>query len=128
MDDVTTGDHPPEKNGSKSAKILYRPVGIVSSVVGGLVAGQVFKQIYKRVSPGHRKDDPTPLQSEYPLKEIVLAALLQGAVYAVVKALIDPAGRARSALDGGVARRLTVSRGPRRGRAARPGCGSPARA
>jgi len=93
MSDATAGaTHPEEKSGGKAAKILYRPVGIVSSIVGGLVAGQVFKQLYKRVSPGHRKDAPTPLQSEYPLKEIVLAALLQGALYDVVKALIDRGG------------------------------------
>ena len=87
MSDTATDVHT-----SKSAKILYRPVGLVSSIVGGLVAGQVFKQVYKRVSPGHRKDAPTALQSEYPLKEIVLAALMQGAIYAVVKALIDRGG------------------------------------
>ncbi len=92
MSDASIGEHLPEKHGSKSAKILYRPVGIVTSILGGLVAGQVFKQVYKRVGPGDRKDAPTPLQSEYPLKEIVVASLIQGAIYAVVKALIDRGG------------------------------------
>lgn len=92
MSDASIGEKLPEKSGSKSAKILYRPVGIVTSMVGGLVAGQVFKQVYKRVGPGDRKDAPSPLQSEYPLKEIVVAALIQGAIYAVVKALIDRGG------------------------------------
>ncbi|MCA5894176.1 DUF4235 domain-containing protein [Isoptericola sp. NEAU-Y5] len=81
-----------EAKGSTSAKILYRPVGIVGSLVGGLVAGQVFKQVYKRVAPGHPDDPPTPLQSEYPLREIVLASLLQGAIFAAVKALVDRGG------------------------------------
>ena len=92
MSDASIGERLPEKGGSKSAKILYRPVGLASSIVGGLVAGQVFKQVYKRVAPGDRKDAPSPLQSEYPLKEIVVAALIQGAIYAVVKATIDRAG------------------------------------
>jgi hypothetical protein len=92
MSDASIGENLPEKGGSKSAKILYRPVGLVSSIVGGLVAGQVFKQVYKRVAPGDRKDAPGPLQSEYPLKEVLLAALVQGAIYAVVKALIDRGG------------------------------------
>ena len=91
-DDVTAGTHPPEKTGGKAAKILYRPVGLVSSIVGGLVAGQVFKQVYKRVTPGHRSDAPKPLESEYRLREILVAALIQGAIYAVVKALIDRGG------------------------------------
>ena len=68
-DDVTAGTHPPEKTGGKAAKILYRPVGLASSIVGGLVAGQVFKQVYKRVTPGHRSDAPKPLESEYSLRE-----------------------------------------------------------
>ncbi len=35
---------PTEEQSSTSAKILYRPVGLVGSVVAGVVAGQVFKQ------------------------------------------------------------------------------------
>jgi len=81
-----------EVKGKKSAKILYRPVGLASSIVGGIVAGQVFKQIYKRVAPGHPDDPPTPLQSEYRLRELVLASLLQGAIFSVTKALIDRGG------------------------------------
>lgn len=81
-----------EQQGGKAAKILYRPFGIMSSIVGGIVAGQVFKQVYKRVAPGHPDDVPGPLQSEYRLREIVLASLLQGAIFAVVKALVDRGG------------------------------------
>lgn len=76
----------------RAAKILYRPFGIVGSIVGGFVAGQVFKQVYKRVTRGDDADAPTPLQSEYSLRQIVLAAVLQGAIFAAVKALIDRGG------------------------------------
>lgn len=81
-----------QEQGSTSAKLLYRPVGLVSSIVGGLVAGQLFKQVYKRVAPGDHKDAPGPLQSEYALRELLLASLIQGAIYATVKALIDRGG------------------------------------
>lgn len=83
------------KKPSTSAKVLYRPVGLVSSIVGGIVASLLFKQVWKRVSPSADEDHPDPpgpLESEYPLKEILLAALLQGAIYSVVKALIDRQG------------------------------------
>ncbi len=83
---------PVEKKASTSAKILYRPVGIVSSIVGGLVASMLFKQVWKRVSAGEGADPPGPLESEYPFKEIVLAAVLQGAIYAAVKAVIQRQG------------------------------------
>lgn len=77
---------------STSAKILYRPWGLLTSLLGGLIAGQLFHQVWKRVARGEDADPPKPLQSEYPLREIVLAALVQGAIFAVVRALIDRGG------------------------------------
>jgi hypothetical protein len=79
---------------STSAKVLYRPVGIVSSIAGGMIASVLFKQIWKRVSPSADSSDdvPGPLESEYPFKEILLAAVLQGAIYAGVKTAVDRQG------------------------------------
>lgn len=77
---------------NKAAKILYRPFGLVSSITGGLIAGQIFKKLYKRAVPGHRTETPSPLQSQYSLREIVVAALIQGAIFAGVKAAIDRGG------------------------------------
>lgn len=81
-----------EKPDNTAARILYRPFGLVASIVGGIVAGQVFKRLYKRLSPGHKPDAPTALQSEYSAREVVLTAIVQGAVFAGVKALIDRGG------------------------------------
>ncbi|GMA33243.1 DUF4235 domain-containing protein [Litorihabitans aurantiacus] len=82
----------PETPASTSAKILYRPFGIASSVVGGLVASAIFKQVYKRVTKNSGADAPGPLQSEYLLRQVLVAAAIQGVIYAVVKASIDRAG------------------------------------
>ncbi len=76
---------------STSAKILYRPVGIVSSIVGGLVASMVFRQVWKRV-PATSEEAPKALQAEVPFREVLMAALLQGAIFAAVKAVIDRQG------------------------------------
>jgi hypothetical protein len=81
-----------EKKTSKSAAILYRPIGLTSSILGGIIAGQVFKQVWKRASPSSRDDAPTPLESEYPMREILVAAAVQGAIFAVVKASLDRGG------------------------------------
>ena len=77
---------------SKSARILYRPVGLTSSILGGLLAGIVFKQVWRRATPGIQSDPPKALESEYDLKEILIAATVQGAIYALVKTLIDRGG------------------------------------
>ena len=81
-----------EQSTSKAAKVLYRPVGMASSIVGGLVASAVFKKVWQQAAPGDKPDPPKALESEYPLKEILIAAVVQGAIYSLVKTLIDRGG------------------------------------
>jgi hypothetical protein len=73
-----------------AAKLAYRPVGIIASIAAGAIASAVFKQIWKRVAD--EDDAPSAMQSEYSLGQILLAATLQGAIFAAVKALIDRGG------------------------------------
>src|ERR1700712_807446 len=77
---------------STTAKILYRPVGLVSSVLGGVVASAIFKQVWKRAAPGEKSDPPTALETSYPFKEILVVAAVQGAIFSVVKTVIDRQG------------------------------------
>jgi len=75
---------------SKGAKLAYRPLGLLAGVLAGLVSGAVFKQVWKRVSDA--EEAPSALQSEYRMREVVIAAALQGAIFAATKAAIDRAG------------------------------------
>jgi hypothetical protein len=75
---------------SKAAKLAYRPVGLLAGVLAGAAAGAVFKQIWKWIA--HEDEAPDALQSEYPMKQVLIAAAIQGAIFAVVKALIDRGG------------------------------------
>jgi Protein of unknown function (DUF4235) len=51
-------------------KILYRPLSMLISVLGGILAGAVFKKVW----------------------EVLVAAVVQGAIFAGVKAAVDRAG------------------------------------
>jgi hypothetical protein len=68
-------------------KLLYKPVGILVSVLGGVLAGAIFKRIWKVT--GREGDAPKATDAKRGWREILLAAALQGAIYAVVKAAID---------------------------------------
>jgi Protein of unknown function (DUF4235) len=75
---------------SKVAKIAYRPVGMIAGIAAGALSGAIFKQVWKLVA---KEDDaPTALQSEYKMREVVLAAAIQGAIFAATKAAVDRAG------------------------------------
>ena len=75
---------------SKGAKLAYRPVGLIAGLVAGAMSGAIFKQVWKLVA---KEDDaPTALQSEYKMREVVIAAAIQGAIFAATKAAVDRAG------------------------------------
>jgi hypothetical protein len=70
-------------------KILYKPVGMLVSVLGGLLAGAIFKRAWKIAA---REDDaPKATDAQRSWREVLLAAALQGAIFAVVKAAVDRA-------------------------------------
>ncbi len=71
-------------------KFLYTPFGIAFGVLGGLIGGKIFKQIWKLASG--KEDAPSAKESEYGWKEVLPAAALQGAIFALVKAVIHRKG------------------------------------
>jgi hypothetical protein len=79
-------------------KLVYKPLSLLVSVLGGVLAGVIFKRIWKLAA---REDDaPKATDAQRGWHEILPAAAMQGAVYAVVKAALD-----RSAAEG--TRKLT---------------------
>ena len=75
---------------SKGAKLAYRSIGLIGGILAGTLSGIVFKQLWKAIA--NEDDAPGALQSEYAMKEVVLAAAIQGAIFAATKAAIDRAG------------------------------------
>jgi hypothetical protein len=68
-------------------KLLYRSVNLIASMFGGLLAGLIFKGIWKIIGQGD--DAPKPTDERRGWGEVLLAATLQGAIFAVVKAAFD---------------------------------------
>jgi hypothetical protein len=60
------------------------------SVLGGILAGVIFKQLWKLVS--NEEEAPKAREREYGWKEILPAAMLEGALFGFVKAAIDRGG------------------------------------
>ncbi|MFE5722813.1 DUF4235 domain-containing protein [Streptomyces erythrochromogenes] len=76
----------------KAAKIAYKPVGLALGATSGMIAGVAFKQAWKMI--GHDDDAPDATDENRTWQEVLFAAALQGAIFAVVKAAVDRAGAA----------------------------------
>jgi hypothetical protein len=81
-------------------KLLYRPVGLIAGAGAGLIAGYVFKKVWQLTAG--EDETPDALDQDRGWTEILAAAALQGAIFAIVKAAVD-----RGSAEG--VRRLTGS-------------------
>jgi len=68
-------------------KLLYKPVGLLVGVLGGMLAGAIFKKVWKLAAGEDETPKATDAHRGWP--EVLAAAALQGALFAVVKATID---------------------------------------
>ncbi|MEU6124416.1 DUF4235 domain-containing protein [Streptomyces sp. NPDC047123] len=71
-------------------KLLYKPLGMGFGMLGGALAGALFRRTWKAVA--HEDDAPDAHDEERAWGEILAAAALQGAIFAVVKAAVDRGG------------------------------------
>jgi hypothetical protein len=68
-------------------KLAYKPVSMLVSVLGGLLAGAVFKQVW-RLAAG-QDEAPRATDIRRGLPEVLIAAALEGAIFALIRALLD---------------------------------------
>jgi Protein of unknown function (DUF4235) len=76
--------------GPLPARMLYKPLSLLFSILGGALAGAVFTQLWRVVGDG--EDAPKPDEPDHSTREVLLAAALHGAVFGVVRAAVDRAG------------------------------------
>ena len=75
---------------SMVSKIAYKPVGILLGVAAGAIAGFAFKEVWKAATGDD--DAPNATDEDRGWGEVLAAAALQGAIFALVKAAVDRSG------------------------------------
>ncbi|MFE9600361.1 DUF4235 domain-containing protein [Streptomyces hokutonensis] len=78
------------KSKKKKLPLVYQPVGLVLGVVSGALAGRAFRATWKAIR--HEEDAPDPLDRDRGWGEILFAAALQGALFAVARSAADRTG------------------------------------
>jgi len=71
----------------KVVKVSYKAVDLVAGLVAGLLAGLIFKTAWGVLEQGDEVPKATDEQRHW--REILLAAGLQGLIFALVKAAVD---------------------------------------
>ena len=81
-----------EQPATPAVKMLYRPFVLALGTAGGLVAARVSQEVWMRATHHRRRHAPTALESQYNVRQVLVAAAVHGAVFGVVKAGIDRVG------------------------------------
>lgn len=71
-------------------KLLYKPLGLVIGVLGGMLATRVFEKVWSAITGDPKAPEATDPNSSW--SEIALAAAVQGAIFAGVRAVVNRAG------------------------------------
>ncbi|MEU7643809.1 DUF4235 domain-containing protein [Streptomyces huasconensis] len=72
------------------ATMLYKPLGMAFGMLGGMAASALFNRTWKMVAG--EDDAPDAHDEDRAWREILAAAALQGAIFAVVKAAVQRGG------------------------------------
>jgi hypothetical protein len=65
---------------------MFMLVSMASGILGGALAGALFSRLWRAVSGADEVPEPTALDRS--VKEILIAGVLQGAVFGLVKAIV----------------------------------------
>jgi len=75
---------------SLGKKIAYKPVGAVSGLLAGAVSGFLVRKTWAAISGD--EETPGALRRDHGFAEVVLAAAIQGAVFAAASTAINRLG------------------------------------
>jgi hypothetical protein len=72
---------------SGMGKLFYKAVGMGVSVLGGILASAIFRRVWREATD--EDEAPSATDARRSWSEVLIAAALQGAIFAVVKAVLD---------------------------------------
>jgi hypothetical protein len=68
-------------------KLFYKAIGMGVSVLGGIVASAIFKRVWREATD--EDEAPAATDARRSWSEVLIAAAIHGAIFAVVKAALD---------------------------------------
>jgi Protein of unknown function (DUF4235) len=70
-------------------KMMYKALGLLAGVLGGMLASAIVGKVWQ-LTPGH-DEAPDAVDTRRSWSEILTAAALQGAIFAVIRAAVERA-------------------------------------
>jgi len=67
-------------------KILFAPVGIITGLLAGIAAQKLFERLWAVFDD---EEAPAPDQREVAIPKLVIALLVEGAIFRLVKGITD---------------------------------------
>ena len=71
-------------------KLVYLPIGILSGLLAGLIAKKIFEQLWGVIED---REPPEAKHREIEYPKLVAALLLEGAIFRVVRGMVDHGAR-----------------------------------
>jgi hypothetical protein len=67
-------------------KFIFAPIGIVLGLIAGMLGSKIFERIWGLID---EQEPPKPEHREFSWPKLVVALLIEGAIFRLVKGLID---------------------------------------
>jgi hypothetical protein len=67
-------------------KLVYLPIGIVTSLLAGQISKKLFDVIWGQVED---QEAPRPKHREIDLRKLAVALLIEGAIFRLVRGVVD---------------------------------------
>lgn len=67
-------------------KFIFAPIGIVLGLIAGMIGSKIFERIWGLID---EEEPPKPEHREFSWPKLVVALLIEGAIFRLVKGLVD---------------------------------------